>query len=72
MSKTAAEHIAEAFHDAYSSLAPLHGWTVQEVTRTTFQDLPDENRLLMVDVAATLIQDGVIEPGYAVKEVVDG
>lgn len=54
------ENIAREFHDAYERLAPSKGWETQERSRTSFEDLPPENRELMIAVVAELIANGII------------
>jgi hypothetical protein len=56
--------IARAFHDRYEALSGQHGWETQERTRVAWEDLPEENRSLMIAVVRELLRDGVIAVGY--------
>ena len=58
------EWIARSFHDRYETLADKHGWKPQESTRVAWEDLPEQNRTLMIEVVRTLLSDGVIAVGY--------
>lgn len=44
--------VARLFHDTYERLAPTHGWETQERSRTQWDDLPAENRSLMLAVVS--------------------
>lgn len=44
----AAEALAKRFHDAYEALAPSHNWQTQERSRKPWDEVPEENRKLMV------------------------
>lgn len=57
-----AERIARAFHETYERLAPTHGWQTQERSRRAWDDVPDENKSLMIAVARALIDAGEIRP----------
>lgn len=58
----AAEQIARAFHEAYERLAPGFGYKTREASAVPWADVPDQNKNLMVAVAAALIADGTITP----------
>jgi len=60
MSDPPVVQIAKAFHERYEALAPSHGWDTQERSRVAWEDLPEENRGLMVSVVSALLADGVI------------
>ena len=55
-----AERIAKAFHEAYEELAPEHGYETREASRKPWEDVPSQNRGLMVAVVARLMERGVI------------
>jgi hypothetical protein len=57
-----AEAIARAFHERYEALAGEHGWETQQRSRVPWEDVPDENRSLMIAVVERLLDDGVIAP----------
>lgn len=52
--------IARRFHEEYEHIAPMYGWTTQEASRVDWDDLPDNQRKLMVHVVANLLAAGVI------------
>lgn len=58
-----AERIASSFHAAYESLAPAFGYETREDSAKPWHDVPEENKLLMIAVAASLLARGVIKPG---------
>jgi hypothetical protein len=62
--ETQVEAIAHAFHDSYEKQADEHGWQTQESTRVAWEDLPEQNRTLMIAVVSDLLRDGVIAVGY--------
>ena len=55
------EELAKRFHDVYEKFAVEYGWKTQEQCQVEFEDLPKENRDLMVavvsEVCADLIRD---------------
>jgi hypothetical protein len=55
-----ASAIAFEFHETYERLAPDHGWQTQERSRKYWEDVPPENKKLMVAVVRELIERGVI------------
>lgn len=63
---SAAESIARAFHETYERLAPEHGWETQQRSRTSWEDVPEENKRLMVATAQHLLDKHVIVEGAAV------
>lgn len=63
-----ADVVARAFHEKYEQLAPMHGWETQHRSRREWEDVPAENRALMVHVADDLIGEGIIWPGPTLTE----
>jgi hypothetical protein len=63
-----AEEIARAFHEEYEAAAGQHGWETQDVTRTSFDDLPEENRRTMVATVQSLLGRGVISVQRSTQE----
>jgi hypothetical protein len=63
------ESIAREFHITYERYAPQHGWDTQKRSRVMWDDLPDENKSLMIAVVKKLLIDGVIEPGNKTETV---
>lgn len=57
------EYVAAAFHETYESLAPLHGYNTREASAVPWEDVPEDNRELMMNVVHHLIGGGVIEYG---------
>lgn len=46
-----AEYIAENFHNLYEVLASKHGWVTRLETQVAWDDLPANNKALMLEVA---------------------
>lgn len=57
------ERIARRFHEVYEDLAPVYGWQTQERSRVPWEDVPPENKRLMVKVVSRLIHEGTINRG---------
>jgi hypothetical protein len=55
-----AKFIARRFHEVYEELAPAHGWQTQERSAVRWEEVPIENRSLMVEVVARLLDEGAI------------
>ena len=53
--------IAKAFHEAYESLAPDYGYKTREASAVPWEDVPEQNRRLMLATVERLLQDGVIK-----------
>lgn len=66
MTVEVAEQIARRFHEVYDARADIFGWSPAESTRVAWEDLPEENRNLMVSVVDILLANAVISPGAAV------
>ena len=62
---TDAERIARAMHDTYERLAPGFQWETQERSRKPWDQVPENNRQLMIATAQDLLRQGVIKPGEA-------
>ncbi len=52
--------VARAFHETYEELAPSYGYVTRRETAVPWDQVPAKNAELMVSVAATLIERGVI------------
>ena len=61
-----AEEIARAFHETYENFAPNYGYKTREASAVPWNDVPKQNKDLMIAVVAELVDQGVIEPGDAV------
>lgn len=70
MTPTSAALIAEEFHATYETLAPAHGYETREASRTTWDQVPEQNRKLMTAVVVDLISRRVIGPGDAIPGAV--
>lgn len=44
------ERLAKRMHEAYEDLAPKHGWATQERSRKPWEEVPEANRQLMIEV----------------------
>lgn len=56
-----AELIARCFHQAYERLAPEHGYTTREASAVIWEEVPEQNRALMVATVQALLDDGTIQ-----------
>lgn len=54
------EEIARAFHDTYERLAPAFSYETREESAVDWEDVPEDNRLLMIATVTQLLEDGVI------------
>ena len=50
------EKVAKRMHDTYEASAVKHGWKTQAQCQVSFYDLPEENKLTMLDAAEAAIQ----------------
>jgi hypothetical protein len=57
---TRAERIAKAFHDRYEQFAPHLGYETREASAVPWDDVPAENKTLMVAVVLSLLGDRTI------------
>jgi hypothetical protein len=55
-----AERLARAFHEAYEELAPSFGYETREASAKPWDQVPEQNRNLMIAVCRKLISDGEI------------
>ena len=55
-----AEQIAQAFHEAYERLAPDFGYKTREASAKPWAEVPEQNKSLMVAVAQSLLDAGVV------------
>ena len=47
--------LAEYLHDKYEHIARRVGWETQDGTSVPFEDLPDENKEVMIRLASALL-----------------
>lgn len=65
---SAAEALAIQFHEAYERLAPEHGYSTREASRKPWREVPENNRSLMIAVAADILGRPVtLEADYGVQ-----
>lgn len=55
--------IAKAFHESYERQAPAYRYKTREASAVPWEDVPQQNKLLMVAVVADLLDKGVIQIG---------
>lgn len=58
-----AHELAAAFHEAYERLAPEHGYRTRESSAKPWNEVPQQNKDLMVHTIVDLMRRGVIEKG---------
>lgn len=61
MVRSAAEKIAQQFHETYERLAPDFGYKTRKATAVPWAEVPGQNKDLMIAVAGDLLDRGVIE-----------
>jgi len=49
--------IAEWLHDSYEAIAENKGWDTQKNCKVDFKDLPDSNKLVMLEMANLIISN---------------
>jgi hypothetical protein len=59
-----AERLAQLFHDTYERLAPGFGYETRPESATSWEQVPENNRRLMVATAAEVLKVLEIEEGY--------
>jgi hypothetical protein len=52
--------IARCFHEAYEELAPQFGYETREASAKPWEEVPKNNRDLMIATVAQLLEDGII------------
>ena len=50
-----AEQLAKLFHETYEALAPKFGYETREASRKPWEDVPEQNRKLMIAVCSRLL-----------------
>ena len=51
-----AEKLAKLFHDTYEELAPSHGYETREASRKPWEDVPENNKGLMIAVCQRVLE----------------
>jgi hypothetical protein len=57
------EEIAKQFHERYEKLAPKHNYTTRKKSAVPWEDVPENNKSLMLAVVEDLLDSGVIQSG---------
>lgn len=55
-----AEHIAQAFHETYERLAPEYHYETRPASAKPWEEVPENNRDLMIAVVSELLENEVI------------
>jgi hypothetical protein len=50
-----AETLARLFHDTYERLAPAYGYRTREASARPWEDVPEQNRALMIATAGQVL-----------------
>jgi hypothetical protein len=58
-----AENIAKEFHESYEANAPRFSYKTRIASRVPWEDVPENNRRLMIEVCRDLLARGIIMPG---------
>ena len=64
---TLAERIAKAFHESYERQAPAFGYETREDSAVPWEDVPEQNKSLMIAVVDDLLANRVIASGNLVE-----
>lgn len=48
------ERVAQMFHEFYEHLAPRYGYKTRKASAVPWADVPENNRLLMIEVASRI------------------
>ena len=56
-----AVEIAKAFHETYETLAPRFDYKTREASAVPWEEVPEQNKQLMIAVVYNLLQDGIIK-----------
>jgi hypothetical protein len=51
-----AEHLAQFFHETYERLAPSFGYETREASAVPWEDVPEQNKHLMIAVCAEVLE----------------
>lgn len=57
-----AEALARTFHERYEELAPAFGYKTRDASAVPWDDVPHENKLLMIETAKAVIDAGWQRP----------
>lgn len=54
------EYIAKNFHESYERLAPEFDYKTREASAVPWEDVPDNNKNLMIAVVTDLLEQNII------------
>jgi predicted chitinase len=54
---TEAEALAQRFHETYERLAPSFNYSTRQATAVPWDELPDENKRLMIAVCEVILEE---------------
>lgn len=60
-----ADEVARWFHEAYERMAPEHGYTTRKASAVPWEQVPEQNRALMTQVAAE-VRDRLVSMALSV------
>lgn len=58
-----APKIAQNFHETYERMAPDFSYKTREASAVPWDEVPEQNKLLMIGVVRDLLARGIISPG---------
>lgn len=64
------EYVTRMFHEAYERLAPEHGYETREASARPWEDVPAQNRGLMIAVVKLLVDRRIIDFGPGTYDAV--
>jgi hypothetical protein len=56
-----AEDIAKEFHKTYERLAPNYGYKTREASAVPWEEVPEQNKKLMIGVVWNLLERRIIQ-----------
>ena len=56
-----AEVIAKKFHQTYEHLAPKYSYDTRKASKVPWEDVPENNKSLMIATVSELLDKGVIK-----------
>ncbi len=65
-----AELIAQNFHATYETLAPEHGYETRKASAVAWDNVPDNNKALMIATVQNMLDMGIINPGPLARHVI--
>lgn len=64
-----ADLIASTFHATYETLAPEHGYETRKASAVAWEDVPANNKALMIATVQHMLDMGVINPGPLARHI---